>query len=169
MSTEAKPGAAAAQAGRELEAGGRALTSQPSAKPDHAGPSGPKTSPPSSLRTLQRWLPDPPCWHLLLTSSQSAAGHRVRAVLEGAQTDLGKALGREQRQEGWGAGDSKPTSSRGVRRRGQASGHDTLWPHQHWMWASDEPPSAHRLRRPHLPAGTWFMPTIHTEAGPAPL
>lgn len=62
-------------------------------------------------------------------------------MLEGAQTELGKALGREQRREERGAGDSKPTRSRGVRRGGQAAGSDTLWPHQHQMWASDKPPS----------------------------
>ena len=62
LSTEAKPGGATAQAGRELEAEGRVLTSQPSTKPDPAGPCGPKTSPPSSLCTLQCWLPEPPTW-----------------------------------------------------------------------------------------------------------
>ena len=75
LSTEAKPGGTAAQAGRELEAGGRALTSQPSTKPDPAVPVAPRRAPllpsaPSSAGCLS-----PQLGHPLLTSSQSAAEH----------------------------------------------------------------------------------------------
>lgn len=53
---EAEPGGTTAQAGRELRGGAltavagllQALTSQPSAKPGHMGPSGPRTGPPQA-------------------------------------------------------------------------------------------------------------------------
>ena len=54
---EAEPGGTTAQAGRELRGGALtaaaglppALTSRPSAKPGHTGPSGPRTGPPKLL------------------------------------------------------------------------------------------------------------------------
>lgn len=104
-------------------AGGRrqALTSQPSTKPDPAGPSGPKSSPPSSLCTVQCWLPEPPTWAPFADQqAERSWTQRVRAELEGAKTELGNTSCREQRWVGgmgeWGAGATKPTSSRRVRK-----------------------------------------------------
>ena len=92
----------------------------------------------------------------------------VMAVLEGGKTKLGNASCREQRWEGWRAGDTKPTSSSGVR-KGVArslgvilSGFTSTKRCGHLT-----PVRELRLGHPYLPAGTWFPHTIHIEAGPA--
>lgn len=131
---EAEPRGTTAQAGRELRGGAltavaglpQALTSQPSAKPGHTGPSGPRTSTPqtpnfSTCEPSSAGCQNPSFWHLSLTGSQSLAGHRwsVRALLVGKADGAWPGFGRGAQPPTRGAGAPQPHSAAmGARERG---------------------------------------------------